>query len=303
MTPVPLRFTVLGDVRVWRDEVEVDPGPPLRRTLLALLLARSGSPVPLPDIVDSLWAADRQPARAVNMVHRHVGALRRLLEPGLPNRAVGSLLLRGGGGYRLLAPVDSVDLLLFRQRVAGARKLVEKHDTGRAVEEFADALALRYGPTAGCPAEAAPHPVFTELDREYDAVVREAADVALGCGAAGRVMPALTETATRHPFDEGLQSLLVRALTQTGRRAEALEVFRSTATRLTEELGVDPGPELTAAGRGRPRNRRPRERGAGANLTRRAQRAARGRTRRELKAVLRNAAPFPKPRPLPMPRP
>ncbi|WP_329241263.1 tetratricopeptide repeat protein [Streptomyces sp. NBC_01478] len=247
---MPLRFTVLGDVRVWRDEVEVDPGPPLRRTLLALLLARSGSPVPLPDIVDSLWAADRQPARAVNMVHRHVGALRRLLEPGLPNRAVGSLLLRGGGGYRLLAPVDSVDLLLFRQRVAGARKLVEKHDTGRAVEEFADALALRYGPTAGCPAEAAPHPVFTELDREYDAVVREAADVALGCGAAGRVMPALTETATRHPFDEGLQSLLVRALTQTGRRAEALEVFRSTATRLTEELGVDPGPELTAAGRG-----------------------------------------------------
>ncbi|MFI6543041.1 AfsR/SARP family transcriptional regulator [Streptomyces prunicolor] len=267
---MPLRFTVLGDVRVWRDEVEVDPGPPLRRTLLALLLARSGSPVPLPDIVDSLWAADRQPARAVNMVHRHVGALRRLLEPELPNRAAGSLLLRGGGGYRLLAPVDSVDLLLFRQRAAVARKLVEQHDTGRAVEEFADALALRRGPTAGCPAEAAPHPVFTELDREYDAVVREAADVALGCDAAARVLPALTETATRRPLDEGLQSLLVRALTQTGRRAEALEVFRSTATRLTEELGVDPGPELAAAGRGaigEPEAARARGGGAGSDAT------------------------------------
>ena len=243
MTSVPLRFTVLGETRVWRDEVELDPGPPLRRTLLALLLARSGSPVPLPDIVEALWA-DRPPARAVNMVHRHVGQLRRLLEPGLPNRAEGSLLLRGGGGYRLLAPAGSVDLVRFRTLVAAAR---DHGDPARAVEAYADALALRRGPAAGCPSSAPPHPVFTELDREYDAVVREAADLALRRGLAHRVLPALSESAVRHPLDEGLQALLVDALAATGRRAQALDVLRSTATRLTDELGVDPGPELTAA--------------------------------------------------------
>ncbi|MEV5841116.1 BTAD domain-containing putative transcriptional regulator [Streptomyces sp. NPDC051985] len=243
MTSVPLRFTVLGETRVWRDEVELDPGPPLRRTLLALLLARSGSPVPLPDIVEALWA-DRPPARAVNMVHRHVGRLRRLLEPELPNRAEGSLLLRGGGGYRLLAPAGSVDLARFRALVAAAR---DHGDPARAVEAYADALALRRGPAAGCPSSAPPHPVFTELDREYDAVVREAADLALRRGLAHRVLPALSESAVRHPLDEGLQALLVDALAATGRRTQALDVLRSTATRLTDELGVDPGPELTAA--------------------------------------------------------
>jgi DNA-binding SARP family transcriptional activator len=79
MTSMPLQF----EVRVRREETEVESRPPLRRTLLALPLARTGSPVPLPDIVDALWA-DRPPAHAANMVHRHVGHLRRLLEPGLP---------------------------------------------------------------------------------------------------------------------------------------------------------------------------------------------------------------------------
>ncbi|MER6961324.1 BTAD domain-containing putative transcriptional regulator [Streptomyces sp. NPDC000618] len=248
MSPMPLRFTVLGEVRVWRGGAEVDPGPPLRRTLLALLLARAGSPVPLPEIVEALWA-DPPPARAVNMVHRHVGELRRLLEPGLPNRAEGSLLLRGAGGYRLLAPPDSVDLLILRQLVHTARESLRRGDPEQAVEVFADALALRRGPAAGCPAQAPPHPVFRELDREYDAVVREAADAALGCGRADHVLPAVSGSAARHPLDEGLQALLVRALTATGRRAQALEVFRATAARLTDELSVDPGPELIAAGR------------------------------------------------------
>ncbi|MEU6256231.1 BTAD domain-containing putative transcriptional regulator [Streptomyces sp. NPDC047043] len=243
MTSMPLRFAVLGELRVWRDGVEVEAGPPLRRTLLALLLVRTGSPVPLPDIVEALWA-DEPPARAVNMVHRHVGELRRLLEPGLPQRAEGSLLLRGGGGYRLLAPPDCVDLLVFRRLVARARA---HRDVRQAVAAYSDALALRRGRAAGCPAQAPPHPVFAELDREYDAVVREAAEVALRRGQVDRVLPALSESAARHPLDEGLQALLVHVLAATGRRAEALDVFRTVAGRLADEMGVDPGPELTAA--------------------------------------------------------
>lgn len=251
MTPIPLRFTVLGDVRVWRDGAEVDPGPPLRRTLLALLLARAGSPVPLADIVDALWE-ERPPTHAVNMVHRHVGALRRLLEPGLPNRAEGSLLLRGGGGYRLLAPSGSVDLQRFHQLAQQARDLLRRNDrngTDTVVDLYVQALALRQGPAAGCPVQAPAHPVFTELDRAYDAVVREAAEVALGCGRADRVLPALSASAARHPLDEGLQARLLLALAATGRTAAALEVFRSTAARLADELGVDPGPELIDARR------------------------------------------------------
>ncbi|WP_162468016.1 hypothetical protein [Streptomyces adustus] len=38
--------------------------------------------MPLPVIVDALWHED-PPATAVNVIHRHVAALRRLLEPDL----------------------------------------------------------------------------------------------------------------------------------------------------------------------------------------------------------------------------
>ncbi|MFF3378559.1 BTAD domain-containing putative transcriptional regulator [Streptomyces sp. NPDC002680] len=244
--PVPLRFRVLGEVRVWRDGVEVDPGPPGRRTLLALLLARAGSPVQLPDIVDALWA-DRPPGHAVNMVHRHVGELRRLLEPGLPLRAEGGLLLRGGGGYRLTVPTESVDLLVFRQLVGQARDL---GGSAGAVDIFVEALSLRGGDGAGAAGASAPavtHPLFVELEREYDSVVREAATLALDCGLADRVLTVLASSAARCPLDEGIQALFMRALSATGRPDRALAVFRATAARLADELGVDPGPELTAA--------------------------------------------------------
>ncbi|NNN35573.1 AfsR/SARP family transcriptional regulator [Streptomyces sp. S3(2020)] len=246
MEPPLLRFSVLGSVRVWRDGAEVDPGPPLRRTLLALLLARDGSPVPLADIVRGLWAG-RPPARAVNMIHRHIGELRRLLEPGLPARASGSRLVRGGGGYRLTVPAGSVDLLRFRELLMRAREIRGEGQAESAVAVFTEALRLWHGPAGGCPGEAPAHPVFTELDLEYAAAVRETADTALGSGTADRVLPTLTDTAHRYPLDEGLQARLMLALASAGRRAEAREVYRSTVARLAGELGVPPGPELNSA--------------------------------------------------------
>ncbi|MEW2570611.1 BTAD domain-containing putative transcriptional regulator [Streptomyces sp. NPDC047070] len=248
MGPGALRFAVLGAVRVWRDGTEVDPGPPLRRTLLALLLTRTGSTVPLPDIVDGLWSQS-PPARAVNMVQRQVGELRRLLEPGLPARAEGNWLVRGAGGYRLTVPHNSVDLLRFRELAAEARKFRHDDEPERAVEAFAEALTLWHGPDTGRRTWTPMHRVFTELDLEYTIVVREAVDTGLACGRAGRVLPALSDSAARHPFDEGLQARLVLALSATGCRTEALELFRSTAARLADELGVDPGAELSAAHR------------------------------------------------------
>lgn len=248
MAPTALRFAVLGAVRVWRDGTEVDPGPPLRRTLLALLLARTGVPVPLSELVDGLWA-QHPPARAVNMVHRHVGELRRLLEPELPARAEGSWLVRGADGYRLTVPDGSVDLLRFRELAATARTLRRSGGQEQAVEVFTEALALWNGPAAGCPARTPAHPVFTGLDLEYAAAVREAADTALDCGRADRVLSALSDSAARYPFDEGLQSRLVLALAATGRRDKAQEVYRSAVARLAEELGVEPGAELGVAHR------------------------------------------------------
>ncbi|MFI7504731.1 AfsR/SARP family transcriptional regulator [Streptomyces sp. NPDC049687] len=241
-----VRFTVLGDLRVSRGETELDVGGPQERAFLALLLVRAGQPVAVSEIVDVLWGAD-PPRSAVNVVRRHVGSLRRLLEPGLPTRAEGRWLVRDAGGYRLVTDRDSADLPRFRALREAAR---DRADTApaRAVELLTEALSLWCGPVAaGIPAHARAHPAFDAVERERLTAAREAADAALRAGLPEPVLPQLRRAADAHPLDEPVHGGLVRLLAAAGRRTEALAAYETVRARLAEELGIDPGPELRNA--------------------------------------------------------
>ncbi|MFG1992653.1 tetratricopeptide repeat protein [Actinoplanes sp. NPDC048988] len=225
-------FTVLGPVRAWRDGAEIDLGAPQQRSVLAVLLARAGQPVSLAEIVDTLWWDD-PPATAVNAVHRSVGLLRRALEPELAVRGVGRWLVRAGGGYRLAAGPDEVDLLRFRALIG------EK--------AFAEALELWQGPAAATlPAEVRGQALFTALDREYEAA---AAEAALVTGASARLVGAVELAADRAPLNESLQARLLLMLAGAGRPADARRRYDEARARLAADLGVEPGPELVAAAR------------------------------------------------------
>ncbi|MEW1825618.1 BTAD domain-containing putative transcriptional regulator [Streptomyces sp. NPDC088196] len=240
------RFAVLGPVRAWRGDTELALGPPKQRALLALLLTEAGHPVAVHEIVDALWGQD-PPDSAVNVVQRHVGALRRLLEPDLPAGDQSRWLVRGSGGYRLEVEPDDLDLLRFRAlRQQAAQADQPPVATGLLIE----ALALWRGPAAsGIAAEVRCHPAFAALDGEHLAAVKEAAELALeaGPGLGARVLVTLRQAAAQHPLDEGLQARLILVLAATGHQAEALDVHRGVRTRLADELGVQPGPELQAA--------------------------------------------------------
>ncbi|MEU9667701.1 BTAD domain-containing putative transcriptional regulator [Streptomyces bobili] len=246
MSPESVRFAVLGPVRVRRGDTELEPGAPQERAFLALLLVRAGQPVSMDEIVDTLWGTD-PPRSAVNVVRRQVGSLRRLLEPGLPARAEGRLLLRDAGGYRLLTEGDSLDLIRFRAlREAGRRTAPES--PAHALGLFGEALALWRGPVAaGLPAHSRTRPAFDAVDRERLAAVREAADAALRAGRPGTVLPELRRAAAEHPLDEPVQASLVLALAAAGHRSQALGVYDAVRTRLAGELGIDPGAELREA--------------------------------------------------------
>ncbi|MEU9455058.1 BTAD domain-containing putative transcriptional regulator [Streptomyces sp. NPDC048277] len=251
-----MRFRVLGPVRAWRGETELNPGPPKRRALLALLLARAGEPVPVHEIVDVLWG-ENAPVGSVNVVHRHVGALRRLLDTDPSGQTRSSRLVRGSGGYRLVLGAGELDLQRFRALRDEARAARDLGDPARAAASLIEALALWHGPTAsGIAPEVRAHPAFASVDREYPAAVKEAAAVALEAGPAlaGQMLPVLRQTAVAHPLDEVLHASLVTALAVTGHRAEARNAYRDVSTRLVDELGLDPGPELRAAEQQLPRS-------------------------------------------------
>ncbi|MDX3482919.1 AfsR/SARP family transcriptional regulator, partial [Streptomyces scabiei] len=246
----PVRFAVLGPVRVERAGAEPVPGRPQERALLALLAVRAGQPVALAEIVDVLWGR-RPPDSAVNVIRRHVGTLRRLLEPGLPNRAAGRWLIRDAGGYRLAVDADSLDLLRFRRVRDEARRLGAdgRESPGRVVALLTEALGLWRGPhvAAGLPEEVRERAGFRAVDRERPAALRDAADAALRAGTPAAVLPLLRQAAADDPCDEPLLARLVLTLAAAGHEAEALSTYRAARARLADELGIDPGAELREA--------------------------------------------------------
>ncbi|MFI7604523.1 BTAD domain-containing putative transcriptional regulator [Micromonospora sp. NPDC049366] len=239
----PLSFAVLGPVRAWRGGSEIDLGTRQQRLIVALLLARAGGAVSVAELVDLLWESAPPPS-AVNVVHRHIGMLRRRFEPGLPTRAEGSVLVRDGAEYRIRIEPESLDLLRFRRLVARAGGAAG----GAAVELYRDALALWRGRCAsGLHVNGRVHPEFVAVDGERSTVVRVATDVALRAGHVSAVLPALRLAAEQEPLDEALQARLLLALAADGRRAEALAAYADVELRLAEELGIQPGVELRAA--------------------------------------------------------
>ncbi|MCL7376910.1 BTAD domain-containing putative transcriptional regulator [Streptomyces sp. 35G-GA-8] len=240
----PVRFAVLGPVQVWRAGRELSLGRPQERALLALLLVRAGQPVPVSDLVAALWGT-RPPHSAVNVIRRHVGSLRRLLEPGLPVRAAGRWLVRASGGYQLMTDPDTLDLLEFRRLCEAARQVAGETPPTRTLDLFTEALGLWRGPVAaGLAPETRAHLPLDALAHERLMAVREAADAAVAAGLPGAVLPELRKAAADHPLDEPVQARLILALGATGRRTEALSTHETVSARLATELGIDPGPEL-----------------------------------------------------------
>ncbi|MET8997687.1 BTAD domain-containing putative transcriptional regulator [Amycolatopsis sp. NPDC004169] len=236
---------ILGRVRLWRDGAELAPGPRQQAVLLAVLLARVGQPVSRVELIDLLWGQEA-PASALNVIHKYVGSLRRLLEPGLTVRDAGSYLQRRGDGYLFDCGTGELDLVTFRRLVEAGRTAAAGGEQEAALDRFAEALALWRGPAAD---GFGPVPVFVALDREFFDACLVASDLAVRRGRPERVLPALRLAASMAPLDEAVHAALIIGLAAGGHRAEALAVFRTIRARLAEELGIDPGAALRTAQR------------------------------------------------------
>ncbi|WP_433537895.1 BTAD domain-containing putative transcriptional regulator [Micromonospora sp. CA-249363] len=244
-----LRLEILGPLRLWRNGVELDVGPRQQGRLLALLLARAGRPVSAGDLIELVWGEDA-PASASNVIHKYVGALRRLMEPSLPLRAPGSYLLRHGGGYLFAPAPGSLDLFRFRELVGAARAKLTAGDRHVALDRYAQALGLWRGPAGDTYAHGTTTmSIFAALDQEFLDVCVPAAALALSLDRPTRVLRPLRLAASMAPFHEPVQASLIATLGAGGHQAEALELFRTVRIRLAEELGIDPGEALQAAHR------------------------------------------------------
>ncbi|MFJ8591981.1 BTAD domain-containing putative transcriptional regulator [Streptomyces sp. NPDC093598] len=230
-----MRYRILG-VTTAEDErgaVVSVGGPRLRALLTALALRPSHVATPR-TLIDEVWADD-PPQDAPAALQALIGRLRR----ALGKDAVTSET----GGYRLAAGKDDIDLFVFERLVQQGIDALAGNDPARAERHLDAALALWHGPAlADLPdRSAATRPEARRLE-----ATRARAEARLRLGRGPDVVPELRELTALHPYDEPLHALLIQALRDTGRAADALAAYETARRCLAEGLGTDPGPRLRA---------------------------------------------------------
>lgn len=233
---------VLGPVRAWRAGQLLPTGPAQRQLILAVLALRAGTAVPRQELVDALW--EQAPASAVNTVHKHICALRAVLEPGRAGRG-GELLGTVAGGYELRLAPGAVDALAFAADTARARQAAAAGDLPAAAAALAAALG-RWRGTALAGLDGPQVPALAQgLHEARLAAAEDHARVLLALGRPGQAAGALAGLAAGHRLRESLCQLLMLASYQAGDLPGALAAYHATRRALADELGTDPGPALT----------------------------------------------------------
>ena len=240
-----LRVAVLGPVRAWRGDAELELGASQRRAVLGLLAVRANQVVPRDDLIDGLWG-EELPASAVNALHVHVSRLRATLEPQRAHRAPSRVLLATGAGYELRLTPGQLDAEAFAQRLAQARVACGTGDLAAAAALFDAALTLWQGAAlAGIGGPWAQ--IFRAgLGEQRLAAIEEHVEVMLALGRHAEAAQQLVELVREHPLRERFAGQLMLALYRSGRQAEALNAFADARRVLVGELGIEPGPQLRA---------------------------------------------------------
>ncbi|MEV4091312.1 BTAD domain-containing putative transcriptional regulator [Streptosporangium saharense] len=214
-----------------------------QRGVLALLVAARGQVVPVDRMIEDLWRGEA-PARVLVSLQAYVSNLRRLLEPGRPPRTPARLLVSAAPGYALRLPPDAVDAWRFEDLLVQSRTVTDPH---AAQVRLAEALGLWRGPAF---AEVADEPwaaAETARLNELRLVATELHVAAgLRTGDPATVVPEAERLTRDEPLREEGWRLHALALWSSGRQADALATLRRARAIFAEELGLDPGPDLTA---------------------------------------------------------
>ncbi|GAS88934.1 BTAD domain-containing putative transcriptional regulator [Mycolicibacterium brisbanense] len=236
-----LGFGLLGPLMLTVDGTPATLGTPKQRAVLAVLLINRNRVVSMDALIDAVWDQNPVPAARAT-VHTHVSNLRRLLGSG-----ASSVLASAAPGYRLSVAAGDCDLDRFvTEKAAGLRAAADGRFE-RASTHLSAALAEWRGPVL------ADLRTFTFVDTFAAALAEDLvlvqtsrAEAEIACGRAATVIRDLEELAAEHPYREPVWAQLMTAYYVAERQSDALDAYRRLKTVLAEDLGIDPGPTLSA---------------------------------------------------------
>ncbi|MCX4764758.1 tetratricopeptide repeat protein [Streptomyces sp. NBC_01275] len=235
-----LRFRLLGPL-----DVEIDGRAVVltgrQRALCAVLLLHANHVVSVDRLIQCLWD-DRPPGAGAARVRALVAEVRRALGPSGPE-----VLATRRPGYVMHASPDELDLLAFEDLIRDGSRAAADGDWRTARGRGEQALALWRGEPLSDLSEAAVREAERQRLGELHLAAREGmAEAEIETGRHREAIAELLRLTAAHPLRERPHALLMRALQQDGRTAEALELYTALRRRMVDELGMEPSDDIRA---------------------------------------------------------
>ena len=231
-----MSFYILGQLAVMHNNRDIAPTAPKVRQVLAFLLVRWNQIVPVNDFVDELWGDD-PPDSAMTTLQTYIYKLRRdVLEPSGMAR-----LHTEPSGYMLEVADDDIDVYRFERLSRQGRAAQQSGDATRASELLSEALSLWRGKALlGVTTGEILSTHVTRLEENQLQVLGMRIDEDMHLDRHEELIPELKALVGSHPLHERFHATLMMALNRSGRRFEALQVYRRLRELLIGELGLEP---------------------------------------------------------------
>jgi DNA-binding SARP family transcriptional activator/tetratricopeptide (TPR) repeat protein len=233
-------LAVLGPLHVQHGDCVIPVPSAKQRIVLGALLAQGNQVVSFDRLAEAVW--DGVPPRTARVTLRsYVKRLRQITGP-----EVGARIRTRDPGYRIEIGDAELDLIHFRKLCESGGAAVRGQAWERADADLAAALELwRGAPFADIPSDSLRRDNVTGLEQLRLQALEWWFEARLHLHRHEELVPLLQAMIGQQPLRERFRGQLMLALYRCGRQADALAAYREAHRVLVEQLGVEPGPELS----------------------------------------------------------
>jgi DNA-binding SARP family transcriptional activator/ABC-type glycerol-3-phosphate transport system substrate-binding protein len=230
-----VEIRVLGPIGVFENGRQVALGGRRQRSVLAGLVAHAGEGVTTDRLIELVWG-EAPPPTARKSLQTYVSRLRHILGE--------AVIVSRPDGYALRVERGQLDADRFEDLVEQGRTELASDPEG-AWGLLGAALALwRGSPLADVDADGQLVGYVERLREARLGALEIRMMAGLALGRHDELTGELRALVEAHPMRERLWQQLMLALYRSGRQAEALGAYQRCRQLLSEELGIEPSPEL-----------------------------------------------------------
>lgn len=213
------------------------------RQVLAMLAVNTNTMVSTEQLIDELWPYG-PPSTVKTIVQTYVYQLRKLFCSSFKSSQGTALLITRPGGYVLAVPRENVDIFQFQHLMECGRNALRRGQAACAADLLRESLNLWRGPMfADINSGPCLHGLSVYLGEQRLEAVSLRIEADLANNRHREIVGELRSLVATHRLHEAFHIRLMQALHRSGRRGDALNVYRQLRRILDDELGLEPSPE------------------------------------------------------------